>query len=1643
MLKEFLQGLRRKGIKLWLSGETLKFKAYRNTPLNESDKETLRNQKLHVILWLKEHPNFFDYLPLSENQKSLWLVDCFDDNNTAYNLTHVVRLIDDLDLKKLAHAFELLCQRHRILRTAYVEIDDEALQFVPEHFTPVFNTDETYRLNDEEIVTWAKIQSDKPFNLTEGHVCRADVLLNRFDDHVEYIFQLSFHHIAVDYASCEVLFDELLGAYKNLVTQCASDQVFQHGDDLEHDYFDWSQQQRQWLTSDASAQTKQFWQSTLTNNVSAGTANTNTINVDTLELTTDNTRPSVQTYDGEELSFLLNENESSKLRVQAKNLGVTPFVFCLSIFQLLLYRYSGQTEFFVGTPTSGRLQRDYQRTVGYLVNPVVLRCDLRGRLSFSELVARVEQHSKAALMHQDLPFSALIELLDVPRDPSRTPLFQHMFTMTHVHPQDHADLVTKTFLSEQRGAAHDLNLVILDDRQTFTGKWRYNSALFSRQRVELVLKNYLAILNNVCQNPNISLSDIVLNGGELSQQIGDKNTQIEQLSASGALELFERQVCSNSENIALRCGDEVFTYQQLNDYAQLLALSFQQQGIKSNQCIGLCLVRGPELIASILALWKLGAAYAALDPEWPDERLQQLCDDGCLDGLIVQGDFVAANISIYTLENQQDLEKQEHNNSCISSSLKNHAFHPNQAAYYVYTSGSTGKPKAVCVTHQNIAHYALAVSERLSLPNDSQNISLMSLGSLATDLGHTAVYGALLQGHTLHLPTEAQAHDPVLLAQCLHENPVTYLKVTPSHIRAMSDVLGDILPTHGLILGGEALSTELLNHIVKTTAKQPNKQCQIINHYGPTETTVGVLTYNTEKQHPKLNSASSPTLEQVCPIGYPLANTDVYVLDADLNPVPIGVDGELYIGGRGLSEGYVGRPSLTSESFVPSPFSNHGERLYRSGDRVRLLHSGELHYIGRVDDQVKVRGFRVELGEIEHQLRQLDQVNEAVVVLHQHEHSASSQLLAYIQIETTETHAIDLNNNEFDDRLRQQLPEHMIPTQWQVIERFPRLSSGKINRRALPAPVFDNGVDVESHIAARNSIEKNLYDIWSRVLNRNDFGVTDSFFELGGDSILSLQIITQAKKIGIGLTPKVFFEARTIEALAQRAKIKENKKTTKKSENLFEQIPLTPIQHWFFESQKNDVAHWNQSLIFSLKQAVCPDKFRAAVVALISHHDALRLAYTDNNEQKYTQVNEKTSEACFVHEQAPKEYVTKSSLFESDWFNVYLKHLQSGFNLQNSPLFKLALVEFPEKNESIIVMTAHHLIVDGVSWRIILEDLETLYQSAENTDVTFEKSALEKVELEKTDSYLHWSRLLEQQVSSGAVKEDYTFWSTQYDLLKNGKKTKDDDYLSGYVYEKNTVADSECIHVSLDRMYTSHLLGEAPNAYRLHVNECLVAALVPVLDKIFKTDGTELPIEFESHGRDNRLPGGDVLDVSKTVGWFTARYPLLIQDAFTGWPSTISDVKNRLRSLPNNGISYGMCRYLHQNLNGSQDTDLITNGLMTFNYLGQIDGQLARSDLFDICEYTVPYMRSEKSQRTHIVDVNMHVINGQLHMEWTYPKHCLNSVLVRDVAEDYRCQLMALLDHCLAPNAGEVDVTDFDDVEISGDEFDSLLDELA
>ncbi len=840
--------------------------------------------------------------------------------------------------------------------------------------------------------------------------------------------------------------------------------------------------------------------------------------------------------------------------------------------------------------------------------------------------------------------------------------------------------------------------------------------------------------------------------------------------------------------------------------------------------MGVYASRSIEFVVGLLAVWKAGGVYVPLEPQQPGERLgYQLRDSDAQVLLSVGAVSWAGNVPVIDLGNVD----KEGEDRVAASELPLPQVHFAQSAYVIYTSGSTGQPKGVVVSHGALSNYVQGVLEALALPDDVRNFAMVS--TVAADLGHTVLFGALCSGRTLHLISPECALDPNRFATYMREHEIEVLKLAPSHLQGLLSATRpqDVLPRHTLILGGEATSWPLLERI-----RELGPDCRVINHYGPTETTVGTMTHDAAQE--RLDVAVT------LPIGKPLPNTQGHVLDTYLNPTPLGVPGELYIGGAGLAQGYEGRGDLTAERFVASPFKA-GERLYRTGDRVRVLQDGTVEFLARMDDQVKVRGYRVELPEIASVLRAHPGVREAEVIARRRE-DGGVELHGYVVPKTN----TELGADSLREQLSAVLPTYMIPSAIVVLESLPLTANGKLDRKALPEP----GRAKECHEAPRGELEGTLALIWTKALRARGIGRHDNFFELGGDSIICLQIVARTHRAGWKITVEQIFTHQTIARLATVAEPLAAVAQVEEAESSSELFELTPIQRWFFAQNFQEAHHWNQSLMLESGEAIDVVLLQQAVKGLIEYHGALRLSFreVDGRWQQHYQV------------EVPGGYFETIDLSaEPDVAGAITRtaeHAQRSLTLQQP--FRALWMDLGVGRGGRLLLATHHLVVDAVSWRVLLEDLQQIY--------TRLRDAREVQLLPKSSSLHRWSMMLQAHALS-LVAQQLSYW-------KEAAGESEPDLPCRHPGGSNTVADTASVSITLDEATTECLLTQAPHAYRTQINDLLLTALAQTLCEWSQRES--VLIELEGHGRDAL---GSGIDLSRTVGWFTTLHPVAADTA--------------------------------------------------------------------------------------------------------------------------------------------------------------------
>jgi amino acid adenylation domain-containing protein len=1050
-----------------------------------------------------------DYYPLSHGQRALWFLQKASPESAAYNVASALRIRGDLSRPALRQTFQRLIDRHPSLRTSFTAPNGEPLQTVQRQVAPDFIEEDASGWSMESLTEWLNEEAHRPFDLEQGPLLRIRLLTRSESEHV---LLLVAHHIALDFWSLGILMRDLAKLYR---AEQAGIEVTLEPPELQYaDYVRW---QREMLAGSAGERSWSYWQKQLAGEMPL------------LNLPHPRPRPPVQTTRGAQLPFRLSVELSGRLKSLARQHGVTLYMLLLAVYQVLLYRYTNQEIILVGSTVAGRSRAELAGLVGYFVNPLVLRGNLSGDPSFASFLGRVRQTVLEAFAHQDYPFPLLVERLQPRRDPSRTPLFQVMFVLHKaLRPEEDClslwalreaaaqikldELELEAIALEQRAAQFELTLAVAETETSLTGAFQYNTDLFDEATINGMIERYRTLLEGIVADPHLRLSELPLLTDEEQQQIVFEWNNTAQGYPSEQLVhgLFEEQVERTPEAVALICGDEQLTYRELNRRANQLAHHLRALGVGAESAVGILMERSLEMVISILGVLKAGGAYVPLDAEYPQERLSFMLEDAGVEVLLAARHLVgrvavSGNLQVVSVDAEwkQIAEHSVANVLSVASA--------DNLAYVIYTSGSTGRPKGVMISHRSLVNYLYWCVRAYDVAGGSGAPVHSSIGF---DLTVTGLFAPLLAGRSVVLGA-AQGIE-ALTSILRFETCYSFIKLTPSHLDLLSRTAAatgeaPAVTAKMLIIGGEALSGESLS-----LWREYLPATRIVNEYGPTETVVGCCVYEV---------AQGSRLDGPVPIGRPIANTQLYILDEHFNPLPPGITGELLIGGDGLARGYRNSPDLTAQKFIPHPFSREaGARLYRTGDRVRYLPDGNIEFLGRLDEQVKLRGYRVEPGEIEAVLREHQGIREAVVIVDENAHGVK-RLAAYFVPATTGSPT----TAELRRHLKERLPEYMLPTSLMALEEVPLTANGKVDRKALSALECDRPELTEGFTAPRTETEKALSEIWSQVLDIRQIGVHDNFFELGGHSLIATQIISRARDaFGVELPLSTLLKSPTV-----------------------------------------------------------------------------------------------------------------------------------------------------------------------------------------------------------------------------------------------------------------------------------------------------------------------------------------------------------------------------------------------------------------------------------------------------------------------------------------------------------------------------------
>jgi amino acid adenylation domain-containing protein len=1257
---------------------------------------------------------------LTEGQKALWFLYQLDPESTAYNLSFAARIAVDIDGALLRQAIQALVDRHDALRTTFHSVEGVPMQRVHHSRDVSFNQFEATDWDAATLEGRIEEEAAFRFNLEQGPLLRVAWFRRGKSGHV---ISVTAHHIIADLWSLALLIRELTALCAAAIRGRAPS--LPAPGCKYRDYVKWQQEM---LAGKDGERLRSYWEAELAGELPV------------LNLPADHPRPSIQNCKGASRPFRLSQQLSQEIRNLSSSKGTTVYTTLLAAFQALLYRYSGQEDILVGSPAAGRNRAEWANVFGYFVNPLVLRAGVSDDLTFAGLLQNAKRTVLNALEHQDYPFFSLVERLQPIRDLSRSPLFQAMFIFEKTVQEEgisafalgeagvRAELngvALESVIIRNKPSQFDLQFTMAEAGELLCGSIQYNPELFDESTIERMAWHWENLLRGAVSRPDTAIGELpLLTSAECRELLVEWNSTATQYPANESVSrVFETTARRYPDNVALEFADFRMTYRELNERSNQIAHYLRGLGIGPERPVAVCLQRSPELIEVLLGILKAGGAYVPLDTAYPQERIEFMLEDSGSEFVITQTALrhmlPGEGRKIICLEEEwpaiSEAERKNLQESSIGENL----------AYIMYTSGSTGVPKGVAVVHHNITRL---VKENWYASLGPEEV-FFQFAPVSFDASTFEIWGALLNGGKLVI---CPAASPSLaeLSDLLEKHQVTTLWLTAGLFRLMVDEqLSGLEHLRQLLAGGDVLSVEHVKSVVSSGVR-------LINGYGPTENTTFSCCYTVTE---------ATGLQNGVPIGKPIANTEAYVLDGNLQLAPVGVVGELYLGGEGLARGYMGRPDVTAERFVPHPYSEkEGARLYCSGDWVRWNAAGQLEFMGRKDGQIKLRGFRVELGEIETVLREQTGVKQAVVVMR--EEQDDRRLVAYVVTEG------EVGFAELRAVLRKRLPDHMVPSGWVRLEQLPLTSNGKLDRRALPVPAPETEKGL---VEPRNENENRMVEIWKRVLGLEQVGVEDNFFELGGHSLKATQVVARVRTaFGIELPLRAVFEAPTVATLAERLVEAGSAGTlgfalvngaTRQKESV---LSYAQQRLWFIQQMEPEQVSYNLPGAARIRGHLDLDALQKAFQEITRRHESLRTRFVSiQGEPRQIIDQEPRLELPLIDLTSLSQTDAAEQLRDLEW-----QESRTPFDLERGPLLRLKLVSLATEDH-VLLVTMHHIVSDGWSFKILLRELKTLYEAYAGG----QESPLREPTIQYGD-FAVWQR---DWLTSDRLEEQLNYWTEQ------------------------------------------------------------------------------------------------------------------------------------------------------------------------------------------------------------------------------------------------------------------------------------------
>lgn len=1486
------------------------------------------------------------YYNLTHPQKRIWYINKVNLNSPLHNIGGCLKINESIDIEKMKETLNLIIKTNEGLRLRFTEKDGQPVQYLYEFQKENINFLDfsNYEMPGEEHKKWVESLFEKNFQLEDNEAYYFAIYKISEE---EYGVLLNIHHIIADGWSISLIQKQVCETYSKL-TKNENIHI-----DESHSYIDFIKDENKYLNSDRFIKNKNFWNEKF-----------KSVSEEFLYKTSNN-------LEGERKSFNIDSDLSSEIKRFAKEKKCSLNTFFISILLIYINKTTYKKDLVIGTPVFNRAGKKQKDMVGMFTSTVPFRFILDTELHIENLIKLINRELKLCFLNQRYPYDLLIKDLELSKKgyDSLFKMSVNYYNAKYVNEIDGVDVDVEEYYSANQ--SYSLQLIVKEwEDANITLNFDYKTSEYSEQQIQVMHNSMINIIKEILTKESLQIKDIkLLSEEEINYKIHTLNGANSNYQNKTVCELFEEQVIKIPDKVALEFKDETLTYKQLDERSNHLSNYLIENGVKKESIVGIMASHSIELVVGILGVLKAGGAYLPIDPSYPIERINYMLQDS--ESLMLLTNFEVDDEIKFrgSITNIKDLDLSLYSKENLTK-IKS----LNDLAYIIYTSGSTGKPKGVMIEHKGLTNY-IWWANKMYLKNEEEAMALYS--SISFDLTVTSIFTPLISGNKIVIYDNDETE--FVLYKILRENKATVVKLTPAHLTLLKDMDNTKSSIKRFIVGGEDLKVNLAKEVCNSFGKN----IEIFNEYGPTETVVGCMIYKYDEEKDKSISV---------PIGYPADNVQIYILDNELNPVSTGFVGELYISGDGVARGYLNREELTHERFIENPFIK-GKRMYKTGDTARYLENGAIEYVGRIDNQVKIRGHRIELGEIERYLLENEFIKDAVVVFK--EDSLGNKILnAYVVSKK------EITDSELKEWLLKFLPKYMIPTNFVFMEKLPLTLNGKVNYALLPEPEIVEREFIKYETLA----EKELVKAMEEILGVEDISMNDNYYQLGGDSIKAIQISSKLKNLGLDIKVKDILAHDSIEEIA--ASIEEKKVGSNISQEKSEgTIERTPIIEWFFNKNFKNQNLYNQYVLLEYNGILDINKVIVAVDKLIAHHDALRINY-DKKVNKLYYNNE------YLNRISTTQYFDLSQYSYTEQcrkIKQLMYEASDNFHLENSILFNVSMINLGDERQALL-FTAHHLIVDGISWRVILDDFMTILKQLND--------GMEVKLPMKTHSFKDWAEGIKEYGKKG-FSEELDYWKS---ILN-----KEISYTVDYDKEQDIVKTSNILSKELDEDILNNLIENINEIYNMELNEALIIALVLTINKLNNKD--EVIVELERHGRELI---NDYIDVSRTVGWFTSMYPAYFIVDYEEIDANIKSLKEQLRKIPNKGFNYSVLKFLNNEFKEESKH-------VRFNYLGDFNNIIDK-EKFNLSNIEFGLESDKDNSLTALIDIAAMIVNKKLKITVEYSRSRFKDETMEKFVETYIETLNLILDKCSNKDFKEFTPSDFDAVDISQEDLDALFD---